>query len=224
MDYGLRQCTPLALSNSGSRFAVVENGSFTILLVALYTGECMGKLRGHGGPITALSWSEGDRTLCSASSDGAVLFWDGASQQRLQRFEHVNKILQLGAVAAMAPQGHASSRAASGLVCELQNGQVVCEVGLPPGRQLPICLLAGGRVLIGGSSCGALLSYPWAPELPGPARARQQMQTPAHSSRVQHLRSVANETILVSAAADGTIIAWDMQVPSHCGRSWLLFC
>jgi WD40 repeat protein len=180
--------------------------------MSVYSGEVKCKFSGHGGHITALSWSECDRTICSVSTSGACLFWDCATYQRLQQVECINKLQQWSAVAAMPGFGQATARGASGLVHVLQDGKVTCEIGVPPGTHLGMTLLASGNVLVLGDAAGNLLSYPWSSSIPANDRLRQQIRTAAHSAAVMYIFSAANETLLVSAAADGTIIVWEPQV------------
>lgn len=212
VEYPLKRCTPLVFSRSGEQFAAVEGSSFSISVLCLYSGEMKCKLSGHGGPITGLSWSEGDRTLCSVSTDGACLFWDCATQQRLQQVEYINKLQQWSSVAAMPVFGQATARSAAGLVHVCQGGDSTCEIGVPPGRNLGLALLASGKVLVIGDALGNLLCFPWSSTISGGERVRQQLRTASHSAAVIQICSAANESLVVSAAADGTVIVWDVQV------------
>lgn len=212
VEYGLKRCSPIAFSRSGELFAAVEGNSFTITIMCLHSGNIKCKLSGHGSPVTALSWSDGDRTLCSTCTGGACLFWDCDTHQRLQQIEHINKLQQWCAVASMPPFGQATARGATGLVHTVQDGEVSCEITVPPGTNLGLALLGAGKVLLIGDAVGNLLCFPWSPTLPARDRMRQQFCTAAHSAAVICICPAANETLLVSAAADGTIIVWDTQV------------
>lgn len=212
VEYQIKRCSPIVFSRSGDRFATVEGGTFSITIMCLHSGVVKCKLSGHGGPITGLSWSDGDRTLSSVSTDGACLFWDCATYQRLQQIEYINKLQQWSAVAAMPVLGQAAARSATGLVHQVQDGDVSCEIAVPPGTNLGLALLAAGKVLVTGDAMGNLLCYPWSSTIPGRDRVRQQLRTASHSAAVMHICPAANETLLVSAAADGTVVVWDTEV------------
>jgi WD40 repeat protein len=212
VEYPLKHCSPLVFSHSGELFAAVEDGSLSITVMCLHSGDVKCKLSGHGGPITGISWSDGDRTLCSVATDGACLFWDTYNHLRLQSMDHIDKLQQWCGVAAMPALGQATARGATGLVQVIQDGRASSQIAVPAGVNLGLALLGAGRVLVVGSAMGKLLCYPWSSTVPGKERVRQQLRTAAHSAAVMRIYPAANEALLVSAAADGTVIVWDMQV------------
>lgn len=214
----------MVFSRSGELFAAVEGTSFTIVIMALHSGDVKCKFSGHGGLVTGLSWSEHDHTLCSVSSDGACLFWDISSQQRLRQVEYINNMRPLSAVSAMPVPGYATARSTSGQAQAIVDGDVSCEVAVPPGAGLGMELLGDGNVLVLGDAMGNLLCYPWSSCIPARDRIHKRLLTTSHSAAVISVCAAANETLLVSAAADGTVIIWDAQVGSYTSHSFKLRC
>lgn len=69
------QMMSVAFSPDGKRLAAAEqNGS--ISLFDLATGDTLGTLGRHDGPVNGVAWSPDGSRIASASHDGTVLVWD----------------------------------------------------------------------------------------------------------------------------------------------------
>lgn len=176
----------------------------------------MARLKGHASTVTALSWSQDDQILCSASVDGSVIFWNWRTRQRIQDFDYTNKCQQVQTVMAMPEDGHVTIRAQSGQVFYIEHGEVVKHVPGPPGKVAGACLLGYGRILLIGDRAGNIHSWPWhaKPVICAP------LLISAHSVALLHMCSCAGQSMLVSTATDGTVIIWDMQVFSKCAGTF----
>jgi len=207
-EFGYPKTSPIAVSATGHQFAVVAGGSFSIIICQMLSGGVVARLTGHASTVTGLSWMHDDHVLCSASLDGTVIFWNCQTRQRLQDFDYANKMQQFQSVFAMPQIGRVTIRAKSGLLCCIERGDLITHTSGPTGNMLGSCLLGFGRVLLVGDAVGNIHSWPWH----GKQEVGRSSQLPAHSAQLLHLCACAGQSMLVSAAADGTVIVWDVQV------------
>lgn len=91
-------------------FAYTEQRDTRVLLLETATGEIVGELRGHTGPVTAVTFSDDGRYLLSGALDATLRLWDVADLRLLRRFDgHTSGIMaaafnQDGAYAASGAQ------------------------------------------------------------------------------------------------------------------------
>lgn len=207
-EFGYPKSFPITVSSAGHLFAAVVGGYFSIIICETLSGEVVARLKGHASTVTSLSWTHDDQILCSASVDGTVMFWNWQTQQRLQDMEYANKQQQFQSVFAMSTNGHVTLRSQSGILCCIEHGELVKLASGPSGKALGTCLLGSGRVLLVGDTAGNIHCCPWHTK----SGECDPPQHSAHSTPLLHMCACAGQSMLISSAADGTMIVWDLQV------------
>jgi WD40 repeat protein len=213
----------LAFSTSGRLFAAAGS-TCTIELYDTFTRKPITWFRGHASTITGICWSDDDTVLFSCSSGGAAYQWDVRTHQRIAEAEFVDRSHNFQAcTTAKVGQGFIV-RDASGCISMLHSGQIQASVSAPKGFAIPFCLLGNDQILVVGAQQGHLLVWPWrqmkaadsqnevTPVLSG-------LVVPAHAARVRHLCVCCDGDVLLSAAEDGTVVAWDIRVHRLCCMS-----
>jgi WD40 repeat protein len=200
----------LAFSSSGHYFAVSAAALITIF--ATITRTAVGRLKGHMSTVTAMRWSPDDRTLLSGSAGGAVYFWDLVTMSRVRDWEYVDKVSTFSAVQLCADGKHGVVRATQGAVHIVAEGASIHSVPAAPGNAAPLALVANERMILGGTDTGDIQSWAWPPALPAPPSFAEGVVTAAHGAPLRHLCVAGNGSMLVTAADDGTILVWSMQV------------
>ncbi len=92
--------TALAFSPDGRRIAVglgttryvavfgpTEQRDNRVLLLDAATGDTVGQLAGHTGPVTAVAFSPDGRYLLSGGQDSTLRLWDLESEEEVRRFD-----------------------------------------------------------------------------------------------------------------------------------------
>jgi WD40 repeat protein len=209
-SFSISRATALAFSSSGHYFAVASGS-----VISLYnTLACtfVGKLKGHLSAVSTIRWAADDRTLLSTSSGGVVYVWDIVTMQRLRECEFINKACNFHGLQISADGHRAAARSTQGEIHLLSCGASVHHVMVPPGANLPIVLTAGERMLLAGTAAGEIIAWPWPEQTPAPAFYQEAVTTAAHVAPLQHMCVAGMGSLLVTAAGDGTIIVWSLQV------------
>ena len=206
----ITKVTTVKFSTSGQHFAVAATTIIFIYTTA--TQERTAKLKGHVSAVTALHWSTNDSILLSASAGGAVYYWDLAIQRRILASEYVDKLQHFAAAHLCADAATGVVRSLYGEILMLRCGAVQHTVAGPKGHTAPMVLAAGERLLFAGTEAGEVHCWPWPAELPAKPLYQVPSVTHAHAAPVAHMRVAGGGSILVTAATDGTIIAWSLQV------------
>ena len=112
-EFPIKQCRECAFSRGGDMFAAV-NGN-VIQLYDAFTCANVGNLRGHGGKVRSVSWTEDDAAIVSAGADGAVYEWRVKDLARCK--ENVQKGCEYQCAVA-GFEGHAFAAGSDGAIRE----------------------------------------------------------------------------------------------------------
>jgi WD40 repeat protein len=88
-------CKTMRFAHGGHILACISGTS--LWLVSSVTFQVIHCLRGHIGPVRAISWSRDDARIATAGYDGAVYEWDVLTGRKVQ--EHIDKSIQFTGVA-----------------------------------------------------------------------------------------------------------------------------
>jgi WD40 repeat protein len=184
----------------------------TIFIYRTISQEVIGRLKGHMSVVTALRWAADDRTLLSASAGGAVYFWDTATCQRLRDREFVDKGCNFHGLHISANGQRGATRSTDGVVHFIQDGASAHSVSAPPGLSLPIAVTPSEQFLLVATARGDLLSWPWPVKLPAPPYFQSSTTTPAHGGAIRQMCFAGMGSLVVTAADDGIMMVWSLQV------------
>eukprot|EP00771_Trimastix_marina_P000439 gnl/Trimastix_PCT/1458.p1 GENE.gnl/Trimastix_PCT/1458~~gnl/Trimastix_PCT/1458.p1 ORF type:complete len:1226 (+),score=374.41 gnl/Trimastix_PCT/1458:396-3680(+) len=205
-EFKIKECRVCSFSHGGHYFAAVNNRM--VLLFNTYTGESVGKLSGHSGPVTALCWSPDDHRIISASSDGAVYEWPlgrlSLSGVVTRSHEVMTKTCHYHACALNDDGSSAFAVGSDAVIREVQQSEITNDLRV----DLRItCLVCSKSFLFAGSMEGVLRAY----RLPLDGTFSDIV---CHSAPIRSLSMSRADSILVSTGADGVLIFYDVADPA----------
>jgi WD40 repeat protein len=200
----------MAFSSTGHLLAAAS--AAVITLYKSMSREAVSRLKGHLSSVTALSWSADDRILLSASLGGTVYFWDVASQSRLRELDYIDKSCTFASLHLMRSGNRAVARSSEGSIHLIDDGACPHALTTPASAAGPMQLVANDGMVLAGSDDGNVLSWPWPQALPAAAMHQEASTTAAHASAVRHVRAAGNGSLLITAAEDGVVLVWSLQV------------
>ena len=172
------------------------------LIAAFSAGPTIAQLRGHGGPVRALSVSPDGRTLLSGSFDGSAIRWsigrDTADQILRFHADAVN-------AAVLLKDGRAATAGADGRIAIWTPGKQRPDITLD-GHDAPIAALAlspDGATLASAAWDHTVRLWPLAG---GAARVIE-----GHSQNVNGVAFTADGRTLVSVSYDQTVRIWPLE-------------
>jgi WD40 repeat protein len=215
-DLDIPKPSCVTFSPSGRLFAAA-GAACAIELYHTFTRKPITWLRGHASTITGICWSNDDTLLFSCSSGGAAYQWDVRTHQRIAEAEFVDKSHNFQACTTAKEGKGFIVREASGCISMLASGHIQSSIYAPEGFATPFCLLGNDQILVVGAQQGHLLVWPWRQTKAADAQVEaiapvSALVVPAHAARVRHLCVCCDGDVLLSAAEDGTVIAWDVRV------------
>lgn len=168
---------------------------------ALAIGPAHAQLRGHGGPVRALSISSDGQTLLSGSFDGTAIRWSLArdAAQQVLRF-HADAVN----ATAMLDDGRAITSGADGRIAIWRAGQAEPEIVLE-GHSAPIAALAlspDGTTLASASWDHTVRLWPLAGGAPRVLEG--------HTQNVNGVAFTPDGRALVSVGYDLTLRIWPL--------------
>jgi WD40 repeat protein len=205
LDVGTPFFTTLAVLPDG-RFATGQLDS-AIQLWSLQSGEKVGRLEGHTGPVWALA-ALPDGRLVSGGEDKTIRLWDLQGMQEAgQLGPHENEITAL----AVLPDGRLASACAQDPTIWLWDPHRMQEAGRLKGHGygvLGLAVLADGRLVSGGLDGTIRL---WAAQ-----SGREVARLEGHAS--PSVFAELPDGRLVSGGYDSTIHLWDLNTLQEIGR------
>ena len=210
-EFPIKQCRECAFSRGGDMFAAV-NGN-VIQLYDAFTCANVGNLRGHGGKVRSVSWTEDDAAIVSAGADGAVYEWRVKDLARCK--ENVQKGCEYQCAVA-GFEGHAFAAGSDGAIREFDEPFEVArefqEEAKPEGGDessspsflTQIALASDGKMLFGATARGAVRAY----KLPLDGTFQEYQ---CHARRVTRLRLSRDDALLFCVSEDGCVSVFDVK-------------
>jgi WD40 repeat protein len=192
----------LAMSPDGTRLALGGNGTGTIDLWNLVTGET-NRFRKDGHPVTSLCWTTDGRTLVSSDTGKQVILWnalDGTERSRLLGHEH------WVCSAAISPDDSTLvTRCEDNTlrIWELATGKLLKAIEMPAYFFSPVAFSRDGALL----ACVGTDQVIQLRETVGWEVVRT---AAGHTNHVKSLVFSPDEVTLASASDDGTIRLWEV--------------
>ncbi|MCF2523120.1 c-type cytochrome [Bradyrhizobium sp. G127] len=171
------------------------------LIAALGAAPSLAQLRGHGGPVRALSVSSDGRTLLSGSFDGSAIHWslDRDTAEQVLRF-HADAVN----ATALLHDGRAATAGADSRIAIWSSGKTQPDVVLE-GHTAPIAALAlspDGLTLASAAWDHTVRLWPLSG---GVTRVLE-----GHSQNVNGIAFSADGKTLVSVSYDLTVRVWPL--------------
>lgn len=212
-EIAIKNCREARFASGGHVFAAA-NG-FLIQVYDVYTCDLLITLRGHSNPVRSLRWADNDESLTSAGLDGAVYRWSWRSGKRVGEF--VTKQDSFGCAASTQDGATAYAVGAKGFLEEIDfatgssRHAVTHEV-----EHGQLALSSSGRMLFSAWAdtelAGCVTSY----GVPVDEEAPDVVTYPAASAEVTRMMLSPDDTHLVAAGADGSVLV--MEVRDKDGR------
>jgi WD40 repeat protein len=186
-----------------SRIVAAGGGDSAVGLWDARTGQLLGTLRGHAGPVRALVFTRDGKWLVSGSDDRTVRVWDAATHAHGRTIGG-----HFGAVTALAlsPDQQllaSGSQNGSLRILEFASGREVRAVKRGFATLHAAAFAGDRRTLVTGSSDGRISLWDVA--------SGQERGLTGHTGAVRGVALSPVEPLAASASADQTIRLWDLR-------------
>ncbi len=160
-------------------------------------------MKEHLGGVLALGVSTDGTRLLSGGRDTTVRLWDLATGELLQTCRGHRGWVQAVGFVGDATRAASVGRDGRMLLWNLQTGEQAVEMQ-PGGRLSALAVTADGASLFAGGSDGLITRW-------DVATGEKTSQLPGHRGAVTGLALCDNDTRLVSASEDTSLLVWDVQ-------------
>ncbi|OEH79837.1 wd g-beta repeat-containing protein [Cyclospora cayetanensis] len=207
-EFAIKASRECRFSHGGHMFAAASGNMIEVFNMYSWTHQAT--LRGHSARVASFSWSVDDRSIASAGHDGAVYeFLIDKEGTRTQ--DCVQKNVQLYSIVQnpLENGGETSELFAVGsdaCIKQIQQSQLLeCYDAVEP--QGAIAVLSNGRAFFTGVSVSGLPGSIRCYKAPISGEYGRHM---CHEGPVTRLAVAANNSILLSAGADGVLCVWNV--------------
>eukprot|EP00484_Ammonia_sp_Unknown_P020709 CAMPEP_0197023492 /NCGR_PEP_ID=MMETSP1384-20130603/4170_1 /TAXON_ID=29189 /ORGANISM="Ammonia sp." /LENGTH=1252 /DNA_ID=CAMNT_0042451707 /DNA_START=35 /DNA_END=3793 /DNA_ORIENTATION=+ len=219
-DFSIKGCTEVKFSNGGQYFAAINASA--VQIYETYTYHNIATLRGHTAKVTSIWWYFDDSQLVTASTDNSVLVWNIHHNSRTQEHQHK------GCSYSSACLDRNKLLYASGndeTLKVIADGEVRNIIDLPVGiSSLELSKSPQNTLLFSCTNTGMLLVFNTASIARSPddeevIDSTKQQQTDeaikyvemqAHTQAITRLRVSSDDSMLVTASADGSVCIFDI--------------
>ena len=162
-------------------------------------------LKGHQGEVTSIQWSLDDLKLVSCADNGSVYEWNMATGERVH--EVVVKTCSFSYLTLSPDSENIYAVGSDRTMKQLVKSVVHQEIDLHSFQLSSVCLSPNGRVLVAGSTTGAVQLFDFPLSLPGKWR-----EWKLHGDRVNFIKISHTNDILVTGSLDGSFAIWDIKM------------
>lgn len=202
-EFPVRECRVCLFSHGGH--LLVASLKDTIHVYHTVTFHTIHVLKGHQGEVTSIQWSLDDLKLVSCANNGSVYEWDMATGERVQ--EVVVKTCSFSYLALSPDSGTTYAVGTDRTVKQMARSAVQQEIDLHSFELSSVCLSPSGKVLVSGSTTGAVQLFDFPLSLPGRWREWR-----LHGDRVNFIKITHTNDILVTGSLDGSFAIWDIKM------------
>ena len=203
-------CSVIEFSNRGHFLAA--SCDKIIAIISVFTFETIMTLRGHNGSILSMTWSTDDKFLVSSGQGYELYEWS------LETGKRVNELVQKGtkysSLAVANDQSYIIGATHSGLIREISKSQIVREFKTPD-ESSPLTSIAFSRsdqMLFAANEKGCLynVKMPFMESDGGFCTNYRFFHTSVNKLCVTY-----DDMMLISVAADGTLVFWTIENAEH---------
>ena len=208
-EFPVRECRVCLFSHGGH--LLVASLKDTIQIYNTITFNTVHVLKGHQGQITSIQWSLDDLKLVSCADNGSVYEWNIANGERVHEV-----VVKTCAFSYLALSPDSNTTYAVGSDCtvkQLARSGVQQEIDLHSFQLSSVCLSPSGKVLVAGSTSGAIQLFDFPLSLPGKWR-----EWKLHGDRVNFIKISHTNDVLVTGSQDGSFAVWDIKMVEEKGR------
>lgn len=164
---GRRGCFVVKFSNDGRKLACgcADKENFSIFVFETLSTRCCSKFQGHFSIIYDLCWSQDDKELLSASSDGTARSWDASTDGTPAVKVYPHPCFVYAARYHPQRKGLVITGGYDRLIriwskeCDGINGQLLREMDGHSGFINTICVDTSGQFMFSGDSSGTIVMW-----------------------------------------------------------------
>ena len=155
--------------------------------------------------VTSIQWSQDDLKLVSCADNGSVYEWNVATGERVH--EVVVKTCSFSYLTLSPDSENIYAVGSDRTMKQLVKSAVQQEIDLHSFQLSSVCLSPNGKVLVAGSTTGAVQLFDFPLSLPGKWR-----EWKLHGDQVNFIKISHTNDILVTASLDGSFAIWDIKM------------
>ena len=155
--------------------------------------------------VTSIQWSQDDLKLVSCADNGSVYEWNVATGERVH--EVVVKTCSFSYLTLSPDSENIYAVGSDRTMKQLVKSVVHQEIDLHSFQLSSVCLSPNGKVLVAGSTTGAVQLFDFPLSLPGKWR-----EWKLHGDQVNFIKISHTNDILVTASLDGSFAIWDIKM------------
>ena len=200
-EFPVRECRVCLFSHGGH--LLVASVKDTIHIYNTITFQTIHILKGHQGEVTSVCWSVDDLKLVSCADNGSVYEWNISTGERIH--EVVVKTCPFSYLALSPDSTTTYAVGADKTVKQMCKSSIVQEIDLHSFELSSICLSPNGKILVSGSSTGAIQLFDFPLSLPGKWR-----EWKLHGDAINFIKITHTNDTLITGSKDGSFCVWDI--------------